>query len=317
VKRDKLGDPESIAILIVDKTKARLTRFSLELRGEVNWAGTPSNLAETISRLRPDLVNIVEDTESADRLAQELRERGLARSVFLITPARGTGHPSHQAGIALPEPVDPLQPKRLVAGLVEALREAQTRAPLSPLTQLPGSLALQREVERRLAANEVFDFLYLDLDNFKAYNDLYGFARGDLAIQLLARHVVTAVQPRRGAEDLCVHIGGDDFGVLTTPDRSEVIGHSIISGFEADSPSLYSEEDRARGYIVTADRRGREARWPLMTVSIACDGNERRVVTSYLQLSDIAAEVKIFAKSVPGSVFLRDRRANDQTAGEA
>jgi GGDEF domain-containing protein len=210
--------------------------------------------------------------------------------------------------IALSKQSDLSDPKELVLCLAKALLESQAKIPVSPLSGLPGAFALREEVERRLAAKEKFIFLYLDLDNFKAYNDYYGFAKGDEAIALLGTLVKTACREGGDSSDLCVHIGGDDFGIITRPARAEAIARALIRAFEEKVPALYEEPERSKGFIVTRDRRGNEATFPLISLSIAGVSNERRLISSYPQLSEIAAEIKSFAKRETGSVFLMDRR---------
>ncbi len=185
---------------------------------------------------------------------------------------------------------------------------AQARTPVSPLTGLPGSPVLRQDVERRLTGGEPFLFLYLDLDNFKAYNDVYGFGRGDIAIRLLGTEVVAAVKELGLPSDLCVHIGGDDFAIVTTSEEYESIANHIIRGLGIQVPALYSEADRARGHIETQNRRGELARFPLMTVSIGGVNTATRHVRGYLHLTELAAEVKGYAKALEGSQFVMDRR---------
>ncbi len=301
---------ESFAVLLVQPGQARLSRFHVELRGETLWTTGAPQLAQQLARARPELVAVAGRPEVAAALADELRRQGLAESVFVITPAE-EGEEAHAPGrvsLVLPEREEELQPEDLLLRLVRAVLDAQARTPVSALTGLPGSPVLRNEVERRLAAGQRFVFLYLDLDNFKAYNDVYGFGRGDIAIRALSREVVAATRAHGVPGDLCVHIGGDDFAIVTSSDAYERIAQAIIQGFEAGVPSLYSEEDRERGYIETLSRRGEPTRYPLMTVSIGGVDTGQRTITSYLQLTEIAAEVKGYAKAIEGSQFVMDRR---------
>jgi diguanylate cyclase (GGDEF)-like protein len=163
-------------------------------------------------------------------------------------------------------------------------------------------------VERRVTSGASFVFLYLDIDNFKAFNDVHGFARGDMAIRLLGREVIEATREDGTATDLCVHIGGDDFAVVTAVDAANRIAERIIAGFDRQAPELYSEEERSRGYIETPNRRGEPSRYPLMTVSIGGVSTVQRHIGGYLELAEIAAEVKSYAKALEGSQFVMDRR---------
>ncbi len=299
----------SFAVLIVEPGQARVCRFNVELRGESLWRTTTEELARRLAQARPEIVAVAGDLEVATQLAEDLRRHGLAESVFLITPAEdGEPTPTGQVRVVLPQSVARLKPEELVQRLVRAVLAAQARTPVSPLTGLPGSPVLRAKVEQRLAAHEHFVFLYLDIDNFKAFNDVYGFARGDLAIRMLGRELVEAIRVHGAPEDVAVHIGGDDFAVITGADRAETIAERIMAEFDSKVPDLYSEEARQVGYVETPSRRGEPERYPLMTVSVGGVDTSRRRVTSYLELAEIAAEVKQYAKALEGSQFVMDRR---------
>jgi GGDEF domain-containing protein len=300
---------ESFAVLIVEPGRAHLSHFNVELRGETLWATDPQELSRRLSRVRPELVAVAGSKEMAGALAEQLRRLGLAQSVFFITPSEeeGAGEPG-QVPVALPGGPQAIGPEELLRHLVQAVISAHARTPVSPVTGLPGSPVLRQEVERRLAAGTPFVFLYLDLDNFKAYNDVYGFGRGDMAIRLLGREVVAAVKQCGTASDLCVHIGGDDFAIVTTASDYGQLARRIIAGLASQVPALYPEEARAAGYIETPSRRGEPTRYPLMTVSIGGVNTALRRITSYLQLTEIAAEVKSYAKALDGNQFVMDRR---------
>jgi len=300
---------ESFAILVVEPGKAQLNHFNVELRGETLWTTGTEELATRLTRARPELVAVAGDVGTARDLAEQLRQLGVAQSIFLITPAdeEVVSEPG-QIRVSLPDAVRISGAEFLLRRLIQAMLAAQARTPVSALTGLPGSPVLRQEVERRLTAHEPFVFFYLDLDNFKAYNDVYGFGRGDIAIRLLGREVVAAVKEFGTPADLCVHIGGDDFAIVTTaPDHSEV-ARRIILGLASEVPALYSDDDRARGYIETRNRRGEPTRYPMMTVSIGGVNTSVRHITGYLHLTEIAAEVKGYAKALEGNQFVMDRR---------
>jgi GGDEF domain-containing protein len=300
---------ESFAILVVEPGKAQLNHFNVELRGETLWTTETEDLAKRLSRARPELVAVAGDEDTARALAEQLRRLGVAQSVFLITPANGelVNEPG-QIRVALPDTIRMAGAERLLRHLIEAVLSIQARTPVSALTGLPGSPVLRQDVDRRLTAQTPFVFLYLDLDNFKAYNDVYGFGRGDIAIRLLSSEVMAAVKESGGPDDLCVHIGGDDFAIVTTAEDYSQVARRIIVGFTAGVPALYSEDDQARGFIETRNRRGELTRYPLMTVSIGGVNSAVRHIEGYLQLTEIAAEVKGYAKALEGNQFVMDRR---------
>ncbi|MBO9540017.1 HAMP domain-containing protein [bacterium] len=183
----------------------------------------------------------------------------------------------------------------------------------NPLTKLPGNVSIQAEVQGRLSSGEQLAILYTDLDNFKAYNDKFGFEQGDQVIRLCASVLQQAVQMVDHPGDFIGHIGGDDFIVVTHPKVAERLAREIIRIFDAEIPELYPAEDRERGYILSVDRRGQKQQFPLCSLSIALVTNEARDIKDFLELSSLAAEVKKYAKGIEGSNFARDRR-NDRTA---
>jgi GGDEF domain-containing protein len=183
----------------------------------------------------------------------------------------------------------------------------------NPLTKLPGNLTIEREVQQRLDRGEKVAVLYLDLDNFKAFNDRFGFEQGDRVIHTTAQAIQQAVAVLDNPGDFVGHIGGDDFIVLTEPHLAERLSQEIIRIFDLEVPLLYPEEDRARGYITSVDRRGQVQNFPLCSLSIAIVSNEQRPIRDFLELSSLASEVKKYAKSLEGSAFARDRRS-DRTA---
>ena len=202
----------------------------------------------------------------------------------------------------------PFGSRELLARVRAKIRRVEVIPSLSPLTRLPGNLAIEGDLRRRIAEMEPFAVLYLDLDNFKAFNDVYGFAHGDEAIKLVARASVDAVRRRGTPEDFVGHIGGDDFIVITLPERAEEIAREILVDFDRHIRALYSPRDLRSGYVETRDRRGAVNRFPIMSLSLAIVSSETRKLADYAQIGEIAAELKGHAKSLAGSVYVKDKR---------
>ncbi len=180
----------------------------------------------------------------------------------------------------------------------------------SPLTRLPGGIAIENVLKKRLESNQPLAFCVLDLDNFKAFNDRYGYANGSEVIKESARIIENAVKMKGTSDDFIGHVGGDDFVVITTPDHMREISNEIITQFDAKIPSFYDPQDRVHGHILGKTRQGVEMQFPIMTISIAIVTNERRTLTNPLEASEIAAELKDYAKTIPKSVFVVDQRRN-------
>ncbi len=182
---------------------------------------------------------------------------------------------------------------------------------LSPLTGLPSGLRVEHAIAEQLQSPKPWAILYLDLDHFKAYNDVYGPLRGNDLIRLLGRVMSERLRAEGNASDFLGHIGGDDFILITTPDRMEPLCRGIISDWERESRALYSLEDLTRGSLIARDRQGQEQVYPLVGVSIGVVTNLHRSVTTMEEFSRIAAEVKARAKAIPGSSYYIDQRSSD------
>ena len=204
--------------------------------------------------------------------------------------------------------IKPFDPVELVARVKSALRRSREMRAINPLTQLPGNVQIQEEVAGRVASGAPFALMYIDLDDFKAYNDFYGFARGDEAIKLLARCSGAAVHDAAGGEAFLGHIGGDDFVAIVDPETAEKAAQSIIDCWDREIPNLYDEPDAKRGYIEVADRRKEMHRFPLTSVSVGIATNTQRPIRSHWEASEIATEMKAFAKRQRESAYAIDRR---------
>ena len=199
----------------------------------------------------------------------------------------------------------PVDIRELLARLRMILKRTRQGLDANPLTRLPGNLSIESRVERALRENKPLAVHYVDLNQFKAYNDAYGYDEGDRVIKALARVLVD--QMGKGA-DFVGHIGGDDFIVLSDIERMEPLAAEICRRFDGIAPSFYSDEDRARGAIVTVDRQGATREFPLLSVAIGICHNRDRRLKSFAQIAHLGAELKKVAKSKPGSAYVVDRR---------
>jgi diguanylate cyclase (GGDEF)-like protein len=200
----------------------------------------------------------------------------------------------------------PVDVRELLARIRMILKRSRQGLDANPLTRLPGNLSIESRIDGALKAEKPLAVLYIDLNQFKAYNDVYGYEEGDRVIKALARVLVEPV--RSGQADFVGHIGGDDFIVLTTPERMESVAQSICDRFDAIVPSFYSEEDKARGFIRTKDRQGAVRDFPFISVSIGICHNQERKLQGFAQVAHLGAELKKAAKSKGGSAYVVDRR---------
>ncbi|MBI5145512.1 MAG: response regulator [Candidatus Omnitrophica bacterium] len=204
--------------------------------------------------------------------------------------------------------VKPFEPKELLARIRMILRRTERDLEANPLTRLPGNVSILNELQRRLDSKGLFAVCYLDLDKFKAYNDTYGFEHGDEVIRQTGRILIGNMQNYGNPDDFIGHIGGDDFVVITTPNKVDDLCQQIIADFEKTTPCFYNEADRKRGYLIARDRKGQEQQIPLLSISIGVVTNESRQIEHVAQISEIGAELKQYAKSLEHSNYVKDKR---------
>ena len=178
----------------------------------------------------------------------------------------------------------------------------------NPLTRLPGNFSITKEIDGCIHDDQPFSIAYVDLDNFKSFNDKYGFLRGDEIIKITARVLTNSVRRLRLSHGFVGHVGGDDFVFIVPPEKMDDVCREIIEHFDLIVGDFYDEDDRKRGYIHSKNRKGEEECFPLVSVSIAVVTNEYRPIRHIGQVSAIAAEVKKYVKSMPGSNYYKDRR---------
>ncbi len=188
------------------------------------------------------------------------------------------------------------------------IRRTQEGLHANPLTKLPGNIAVEREINRRIKSGNKFAVCYLDIDSFKAFNNKYGYAKGDGVIRQTASIITSALVEYGGKGDFVGHIGGDDFALITTPDKADNICSRIIEVFDELIPHHYREEDQKNGYIITEDRDGKIRQFPIISISIAVVTNEKYDLKNLSQISQVAAELETYAKTLKGSVYVKDRR---------
>jgi DNA-binding response OmpR family regulator len=198
----------------------------------------------------------------------------------------------------------PFVEAELLARVEAALRRSEREGGANPSTRLPGNLAIEREIARRIDHQEVFAVCYCDLDNFKAYNDHYGFLKGDAVIQRTAQILVDAVRAVGNHDDFVGHIGGDDFVVITNPAAAAEVCRTAISAFDAVVPLFYDPEARGSGYIAGIDRQGHAAIFPLLSISIGVVSNASRPFSHPGEVAQRSIDAKKMAKRTPRSAFV-------------
>lgn len=204
----------------------------------------------------------------------------------------------------------PADEDEIVARVQLLIKRSMQKIDSNPLTKLPGNPSIQKKIEEVIAKQEKFAVMYLDLNNFKVYNDVYGFKEGDNVIKQTAKLIET-VSLNYDFSSFLGHIGGDDFICICKAESAEEIAKQIIMEFNFLAPSFYNETDRQKGFVSAKDRSGDMKDFALLSIAIAIVHNTSRVLSSYGQISAIASELKHYAKSQKGSFAAIDRRGDN------
>jgi diguanylate cyclase (GGDEF)-like protein len=203
----------------------------------------------------------------------------------------------------------PFDIRELVTRVSAVLRRSRAMRDLSPLTGLPGNFRIAEELERRINAGGEVAVVYGDLDHFKAFNDHYGFMRGDNVIKFTANTLLEAAAAVGDPTSFIGHVGGDDFIMVMDPARVEEFCQDVVERFDDGILDFYDSHDAMRGYVEVIDRRGERHKFPVVSFSLGVATNQRRSFTTEWEASAVASEMKEHAKSEPGSSFKIDRRS--------
>lgn len=303
-------------VLIVDDDSASRKEIRRIVEGLGHSVTEARNSLEVLNRIYqelPDLIILdillpdIDGFKILNRMKEDIRTRHIP--VILLSAiekaeekARGL---TLGAADYITKPFSIIEIRARIEMLLERTEEEYSA---SPTTRLPGNISIEKAITRRIMKTLPFAVCYCDLDNFKVYNDTYGFSRGDEIIRLTAKIMMTAMKELGNTDDFLGHIGGDDFILITTPDKVDLLTRRIIETFDKVIPFYYSKEVRDMGYIEGLDRQGRRNRFPIMSISIVVVTSIQKKIGHIGEVSDIAAELKKLAKMKPGSVVVKDQR---------
>lgn len=313
MKEDKAS---RIRVLVVDDERNILDiiKFNLEVEGyEVITCMEGEEALNKVYETMPDLIlcDIMMPAIDGLEVCRRLKADGRTNQIPVVMLSAKTQ--AHDKIASIDAGADdfitkPFDFSDLVARIKINLVRAGHKRDVSPLTGLPGSISIEAETKQRIARNQFFSILCIDIDNFKPFNDIYGFPAGDKAIRLLASIIDEAVKNHGNVDDFIGHGGSDDFVVITTPEKASAIAENIIASFDRQIVSLYKDEDLRRGYSILVDRLGRDNYIPIMTLSIGIAGNRNRRISTHWEVAELAKETLSYAKSIPGSTYFADRR---------
>jgi PleD family two-component response regulator len=305
-----------------DPTLREVLRMQLELEGyDVLEACDGREAVDAAHEHMPDLLllDVMMPNMDGHEVCRALRSSFTTRHIPIVMLTARTETKDKLSGLeggANDYVTKPWDKRELMLRMRNVLEWSHQQRSASPLTGLPGNHSINDEIRRRIAVSESFALLQIDVDHFKAFNDYYGYARGDQAIQLLARILTESTGRLGGADGFVGHIGGDDFVVLTSPECAEALGEDILEWFNNAARDLYDQEDRDRGYVEVLNRRHVVERFPLMSLTIALVSTDRVPVTHLAELIDIAQELKAHGKGIPGSVLVGERRRREGAENE-
>jgi diguanylate cyclase (GGDEF)-like protein len=307
--------PPTILVVEDDPVIGRLLRATLEAEGYLAVvAATGEDGIAYALREVPQLLLLDLTLPGINGLEVVERLRANTKTAHIPVVILSARHDTEIKVRALDSRADdyltkPFNTDELMARIRTQLRHVEESL-LSPLTRLPSGLRVERAIEQQFFSPGHWSILYVDLDNFKAFNDVYGFLKGNALIRLLARTAVEVARDIGNVTDFVGHIGGDDFVIITTPDRVDAICVHLTERWDTESRAFYSEEDLRRGGMIAADRQGQLQTFPLVGVSIGVVTNQHRTITTMEEVSRIAAEVKHKAKAMRGSSYYVDQRGS-------
>lgn len=306
---------ERILVVDDDEDILRVVRINLELEGfEVATAVDGQEALDSALESPPDLVLLDIMMPRMDGLTALRKMRShpsIANTSIILLTARGLPE-DRVTGLELGADdyiTKPFDVGELVARVKAVLRRTQAARDTSPLTGLPGNFRIGAEIEGRIEAGTPFALIHCDLDNFKAFNDHYGFMRGDQVIKFCAGCLTQAAEDVGDPGAFVGHIGGDDFVALVEGSLAEQFCKTVIDRFDDGILDLYDTADALRGYIEVTDRRGERFAFPVVSISMGVVTNLTRPIHSQWEASAVAVEMKEYAKKRHGSSYEIDRRS--------
>lgn len=314
----------TVLIISTDTNLREVLRFCLEGWGyAVVFIDAAGRTIAPIKKIYPDVVVIDVHTAKAPHLelCRLLKEDFGTASIPVITLIDKRHLRSQLLNIKqgvddyLIKPPDPLD---LRVRIEMAIRRSQYSYYATPLTGLPGGRIIEEALGERLRAGTPFSFGYLDIDNFKYFNDCYGYLMGDRAIMQTAYMLYATIRRMGDPEDFIGHIGGDDFVFMTSPDRYAAVCAAFIGSFNRIMPFHYSAKDRENGFLIAKDRTHNVKKIPLMSVSIAVVNRTQSAdFSSSIEINEKVAEIKRYLKTFPGSKYMAERRNDRGQAPQA
>jgi PleD family two-component response regulator len=292
----------------------QILRFTLERAGyQVYVAADGEDALKQAVELKPNLVLLdvmmpkIDGYEVCRKMRQDFT---LNQIPVIMLSARGDQRDrvTGLEGGANDYLVKPYSNEELLLRVRNVLEWNIRQKEANPLTGLPGNTAIEREMIARIAQKRPFAFLYIDIDNFKGFNDYYGYQKGDEIIGFLSDILRRTIEKLGGSDDFIGHVGGDDFVLVASPSRAEIMAQYIVDEFDKGALLKLDPKDVKRGYLEIRDRQGELKRIPVMAVTIALVKSTDNQIEHFAEVTDIATSLKEYGKRIDGSVVVKERR---------
>ena len=284
---------------------------------EYRFKSVESSKLETALKNIPSLIIINEDNVDRDvvEMCETIKnnEDNTITPVLILSSDRDHNHRISMLDLGILQYIiNPIDEEYLYHTIKNILNLIYINRRISPLTGLPGNVQIQAEIKKRFLSKETFAMMYLDLDNFKSYNDVYGFLKGDEIIKFTAKTILKNIHIDECENCFVGHVGGDDFIAIVPSVNYDEICQSIIADFDSNVGKYFTDEDVEQGYIEVENRKGILEQFPLTSISIGVVEVEKGRFANVLEIGEAGAGVKHLAKTIPGSTYVIDRRKHNE-----
>lgn len=284
---------------------------------EYRFTSVETNKLEIALKNIPSLIIINEDTIQEDlvEMCKKIKqdEDNSITPIIILSSNKEHEHRLTMLKLGVAHYIKhPLDEEYLYYTIQNVLKLIYINRRVSPLTGLPGNVQIQAEMKKRFSTKETFAMMYLDLDNFKAYNDIYGFLKGDEIIKFTAKTILKNVHTDEYEDSFVGHIGGDDFVAIISQTDYDKICQNIIADFDSNVLKYFTDDDAEKGYIEVANRKGIIEQFPLTSISIGVVEVEKGRFANVLEIGEAGASVKHLAKTIQGSTYVIDRRKHNE-----
>lgn len=305
---------QEIYLIDQDKTLKEKLKKIFKNDREYRFRNVSENKLEEALKSIPSLIIINEDTlssKNAHEICFKIKqdEDNSITPLIVVSSNKDHNHRLEALKLGITHYIKhPIDEEYLYYTIQNILNLIYINRRVSPLTGLPGNVQIQAELKKRFLSKETFAIMYLDLDNFKAYNDLYGFLKGDEIIKFSARTILKNIHTEKNEDSFVGHIGGDDFVAIVSQTDYDKICQDVIADFDSNVSKYFTEEDVKKGYMEVENRKGIMEQFPLTSISIGVVEIEKGRFANILEIGEAGASVKHLAKSIPGSTYVIDRR---------